>query len=260
MKALNLAGLFHMHITSAIIEKDSTVNFSLLKKENIDVGPIKQHLVKISLYRQEKAYQKLFTNLYTSHIITSEWKGHADSITDLAFIDDPVCTVTVSKDKFLRIWNENFNLIGELNVLPDEMNINRNIKETVEWKFKVNEKKLLEKEVAEFVSILENIEINEETKIIKGSQIDIDFNDHKKYEIDDKEGLIPRREKTTTGEEFKPLNKQEYTVKSNTNVNEVKDDIDFQSNYEAIMVKNIANKIEFIIKNQAQKRRHGGTE
>ena len=253
MKVLNLSGLFHMYITSAIIEKDTTVNFSLLKKENIDVGPTEQHFIKISYYRQEKAYQKLFTNLYTSHIITSEWKGHSDSVTDLAFIEDPVCTVTVSKDKFLRIWNENFDLIGELNVLPDETNINRNIKENVEWKFKVNEKKLLEKEVAEFVRILENIEINEETKIIKGSQIDIDFNDPKKYEIDDKEGLIPRREKTTTGEEYKTLNKQEYTVKSNTNVNEVKDDTDFQSNYEALMVKNIANKIEFIIKNQAQK-------
>ena len=125
-----------------------------------------------------------------------EWRGHSDFITAIQFIDDPISTITISKDKFLRIWDDKFELIGEINVLPDESgnNMNRYLKERkVEWGFKVNEKKLLEKEVAEFVRILENIEIKEETKIIKGSKIDKDFNNPELYEIDDKEGLIPKR-------------------------------------------------------------------
>ena len=255
MKVLNLDGIFYTYINSLVIDSDPNANFSLLKKEVVDVGPVKQHLLKMSQIRQEKDYEKLYTNLYTSHIISSEWRGHNDTITDLEFIDDPISTITISKDKFLRVWNEKFELIGEINIFPDEVNINANKfmkRPKVEWGFKVNEKKLLEKEVAEFVRILENIEINEETKIVKGSKIDLDFNNPDLYEIDDKEGLIPKREKPPVEEEDKSLNKPKYVIKSTTNVNENKDENDFQSNYEAIMLKNIANQIEYIIKNEPE--------
>lgn len=255
MKVLNLDGIFYTYINSLVIDSDPNANFSLLKKEVVDVGPIKQHLLKMSQIRQEKDYEKLYTNLYSSHIITCEWRGHNDSITCLEFIDDPISTITISKDKFLRVWNEKFELIGEINIFPDETNINANkyIKRPkVEWGFKVNEKKLLEKEVAEFVRILENIEINEETKIVKGSKIDLDFNNPDLYEIDEKEGLIPKREKPPVEEEDKNLNKPKYVIKSTTNVIENKDENDFQSNYEAIMLKNIAYQIEYIIKNEPE--------
>ena len=255
MKVLNLDGIFYTYINSLKIDADQNANFSLLKKEVVDVGPIKQHLLKISQVRQEKDYKKLYTNLYTSHIISSEWRGHNDAITDLEFIDDPISTITISKDKFLRVWNEKFELIGEINIFADETNINANKfikREKVEWGFKVNEKKLLEKEVAEFVRILENIEINEETKIVKGSKIDLDFNNPDLYEIDEKEGLIPKREKPPAEEEDKNLNIPQYVIKNTTIVNESKEESDFQSNYEAIMLKNIANQIEFIIKNEPE--------
>ncbi len=46
----------------------------------------------------------------------------------------------------------------EINIFPYESDINANIKRPkVEWGFKVNEKNLLEKEVTDFVHILENI-------------------------------------------------------------------------------------------------------
>ena len=252
MKVLNLNGIFHEYISGLSLDSNPNANFSLLKKEVVDVGPIKQHLLKISQIRQEKDFEKLYTNLYTSHIIAREWRGHNDSITNLEFIDDPICTITISKDKLLHIWNENFELIGEINIFPDEINLNanKNISEKkIEWGFKVNEKKLLEKEVTEFVRILENIEIKEETKIVKGSQTDIDFNNPDLYEIDEKEGLIPKREKPPIREEYKNLNGPNYLIKTSSKENENKDETDFQSNYEAIMLKNIANQIELIFQN-----------
>ena len=255
MKVLNLSGLFAVYINSMVIEQDANANFSLLKKENVDVGEVRQHLLKISQIRQEKDYEKLYTNLYSSHIITREWRGHSDYITALEFLEDPISTITISKDKYLHIWDEKFELIGKIYLFPDEtnVNINKNIKEKRIWNFKVNEKKLLEKEVAEFVRILENIEINEETKIMKGSQIDKDFNDPEKYEIDEKEGLIPKRERVVVDEEDKTLNKPKYIIKSNANNNEAKDENDFQLNYEVIMLKNIAYQIDFLIKNPPER-------
>lgn len=43
----------------------------------------------------------------------------------------------------MRVWNEKFELIGEINIFPNETN-NKFIKPyTVLWGFKVNEKKKL---------------------------------------------------------------------------------------------------------------------
>ena len=178
-----------------------------------------------------------------------------DYITDIEFIEDPLSFVTISKDNYLKIWNEKFEVIGEINVIPEENNLNKIVApktEKVEWGFKINEKKLLEKEVYELVYILENIDIKEETKIMKGSKLDIDFNDPEKYEIDEKEGLIPKREKVEVVEEDKTYKKPKFDFKSYSNVINNKDDNNFQSNYEAVLLKNISNKIEFIIRNKPQ--------
>ena len=257
MKILNLKGIFNKYIKDIKIKKENESNFNLLKKEDGDVEPTIKHLLKNSRNRQKKIYEHPYINLYTTRIINREWKGHSDYITDIEFIEDPICSVTISKDKFLRIWDNKFELIGEINTIPDEININnlnKHLKEEkkVDWKFQINEKKLLEKEVNELVYILENIDIKEETKIIKGSQIDIDFNDPEKYEINEKEGLIKKREIIPVVEEDKSIKKPKFDFKNFHHDNNNKDDNIFQSNYEAILLKNISNKIESFIKNKPQ--------
>ena len=252
IKILNLKGIFNHYIKDIKIKNDVVSNFNILKKENVDSEQAILHLLKESIKKQKQVYEKPYINLYKTRIINKEWKGHSDYITDIEFIDDPISTVTISRDKYLRIWNEKFELIGEINILPKQ-NILNNLKEKkVEWGFKVNEKKLLEKEIYEIVNILENIKINEETKIIKGSQIDKDFNNPDKYEIDEKEGLIKKKRKKKISEENKDIDSlPKYDLKNNSNEFNYKDDYNnnFQTIYEKILLKNISNKIETIIKN-----------
>ena len=254
MKILNLNGVFRHFLKNYVKKYEPNSNFNILKKEKVDVEPTITHLLKNSRIRQTNVYDLPFMNLYATNIINREWKGHLDYITSVELVEDPISTITVSKDKFLRIWNGQFELIGEINVVQDEnININKNIMEKkVEWKFRVNEKKLLEKEANEIVYILENIDIDEDTKIIRGSEIDKDFNNPEKYEIDEKEGLIKKREKTIKEEEEKKIVKQKFELKNETNENVNKDDNNYQSNYEAILLKNISTKIETIIKNKPE--------
>ena len=255
MKILNLKGIFHLYNKHLNLKIENNSNFNILKKEDADVESTISHLLKDSRNRQRKIYEQPFINLYTTRIINKEWRGHMDYITDIEFIEDPLSIVTISKDNYLKIWNEKFEVIGEINVIPEENNLNKIVvpkTEKVEWGFKINEKKLLEKEVYELVYILENIDIREETKIMKGSKWDIDFNDPEKYEIDEKEGLIPKREKVEVIEEDKTFKKPKFDFKSYSNVINNKDDNNFQSNYEAVLLKNISNKIEFIIRNKPQ--------
>ena len=252
MKVLNLNGIFNHYFKNYKIKIEANSNFNILKKEDVDIEPTMNHLLKNSRTKQKKVYDQPYVNLYATNIINREWRGHSDYITDVEFVEDPISTITISKDKYLRIWDEKFELIGEINVIPDE-NLTKCIKEKkVDWKFKVNEKKLLEKEVNEIVYILENIDIKEETKIIRGSQIDKDFNDPEKYEIDEKEGLIKKRNIIKKVEEEKNIKKHKFDFKSYSNANNNKEDNNYQSNYEAILLKNISNKIETIIKNKPQ--------
>ena len=254
MKVLNIKGVFRQYIKQKSNKIDYNTNFNLLKKEDVDVESTMHHLIKNSINRQKKIFEKLFTNLYSTRIINREWRGHFDYITDLCFIEDPVSTVSISKDKYLKIWNEKFELIGEIDIFLNESNsLNKYnfLKDTnVEWGFKVNETKLLEKEVNEIVHILENIDIPEETKIKKGSEIDKDFNDPQKYEIDEKEGLIKKRPKQVIVEEDKNLYRLKFDFKKFNNMNNNKDNNDFHYGYEAILLKNISNKIESIIQNK----------
>ena len=76
--------------------------------------------------------------------------------------------------------------------MSSNVNVNKYLKEKkVEWGFKADEKKLLEKEVVEFLWMLVNIEIKE-VFLLNWSKINKDFNNPELYKIDDKEGLIQK--------------------------------------------------------------------
>ena len=104
----------------------------------------------------------------------------------------------------------------------------------------------------EIVNILENIDINEETKIIKGSDIDKDLNNPEKYEIDENEGLIKKRKKKKIIDEDKNNKKPQIDLKINNYEDINKDENNFKSNYDLVLLKNLTLKIENIIKNKPQ--------
>ena len=254
MKILNLKGIFNKYFKNYKNKIETSSKFNVLKKEDINAEQIIDHLLKDSINRQKSLYDTPYTNLYSSRIINREWEGHLDYITDMDFIEETTTTVTISKDKYLRIWDAKFDLIGEINVVPEEKSLShRHInEEKVEWGFKVNDKILLEKEVHEIVDILENIELDEEIKIIKGSDLDKDLNDPEKYEIDKKKGLIKKKKKKFRKEGTKSIKKPEIDIKINNDENNLKEEIDFKSNVDSILLKNISIRIENMIKNKPQ--------
>ena len=68
--------------------------------------------------------------------------------------------------------------------------------------------------------------------------------------IDEKEGLIKKVYKEEVIEEDKNQNKPKFIFKATNNMNNYKDNNDFYSNYDAILLKNLSNKIESIIQNK----------
>ena len=84
------------------------------------------------------------------NLIILEKKIHLDKITCIEIIKEPLYFTTCSKDNTLKIFNFNGDCKGNINILPNlyiknELNI--------EWKFDIDETKLLKKEVKNIIDI-----------------------------------------------------------------------------------------------------------
>ena len=99
-------------------------------------------------------------------MIRNEFKAHSEGITYLTVIKEPLCFVTTSRDKFVKIWDINCNCLGVINALPKLSKLDG---ELPPWKFKVNEEKILEDEIAEVVGIFEDVGVE---PIEVGSKMD----------------------------------------------------------------------------------------
>jgi hypothetical protein len=102
MKILNLNGVFKHYLKNYKKKYEPSSNFNILKKEKVDVEPTITHLLKNTRTRQTMVYELPYTNLYASNIINREWRGHSDYITSVDLLDDPISTISVSKDKFFK--------------------------------------------------------------------------------------------------------------------------------------------------------------
>ena len=124
---------------------ETILNHNIQQKENVKFGS--------------------FINLY-QNIIRRKWKAHDDEITSLAIIPEPLSFASSSKDKLVKLWNFNCECIGAINTLPKLTRLDIHISP---WKFKVNEEKILENEIAEVVRIFEAVGVD---RIIVGSKED----------------------------------------------------------------------------------------
>ena len=228
IKIIELYGL----IKKNKYEKSSKISnksaFNLLKKEDINVETILNHNLR---YKEESSLPK-FTNMYYK-MIRNEFRAHLEDITCITVIEEPLCFVTTSKDKFVKIYNFNCECLGVINSLPKLSKISDTPK--VEWTFKINEEKILEDEINEVVNIFEKVGIE---KITVGSRLDkevdnIDINEKVKQEQGTK-----RSDKAYTKKKFKPIEKVEKNKKIKFHENKM------NISYEGFYVKEAQKSIE----------------
>ena len=197
IKIIDLYGFIKKNkyeVSSKITNKSA---FNLLKKEDINVETILNHNLK---YKSETSLPK-FTNMYYK-MIRNEFRAHFEDITCIKVIEEPLCFVTSSKDKYVKIYNFNCDCLGVINSLPKLVKMDL---PKVDWTFKINEEKILEDEINEVVSIFEKVGVE---KILVGSRVDkevenIDINEKIKQEQE-----VQKKEKGFIKKKFKPIEKE----------------------------------------------------
>ena len=217
-------------------EKSSKITnksaFNLLKKEDLNVETILNHNLK---YKNENSLPK-FTNMYYK-MIRNEFRAHYEDITCITVIEEPLCFITTSKDKYVKIYNFNCDCLGIINSLPKLTKIDI---PKVEWTFKINEEKILEDEINEVVSIFEKVGVD---KILVGSKMDrevenIDINEKLKEEQE-----VKKKEKGYIKKKFKPIKKEEDKNNKKNKFKENPMNISYEGFYVQEAQKSIENKM-----------------
>ena len=164
-----------------------------------------------------------------------------EAITSIEFIEEPLSLVTVSKDLYLRVWNEKLELIGELNIFFNENH--KFLKPKLcPWNFRVNETAILEREINEIVETIEYVGI----KPIKfGSEEDVQNSKLKNVQVEESKKIVKKVEKK---EKEKEKKKSE-----NENEDNKMPKFEFTTQYETLYLKNLMSDIEYLLQNNYEK-------
>ena len=151
------------------------------------LGLIKKHKINPSSKAHIKSSFNIlilpkYTNLYIN-VLRKEFRAHNDEINSITILLEPICFITCSKDKLVKIWNLDNECLG---VISPFIKLNKNDKSIPKWNFRVDEEKLLEKEMNEVVSIFEKVGVR---RITRGSKEDREIENMK---IVEREG--PKRD------------------------------------------------------------------
>ena len=204
--------------------------FNVLKKDDINAETILNHNItpmdENSLPRYINMYHKMIQN---------EFQAHLDEITCLTVVPTLSCFITSSKDKFVKIFNYDCECLGVINALPKLVKYDG---EMPEWKFHIDEKKILENEINEVVGIFEKVGVE---MILVGSKTDKEVEN---IQINEKLEIVNDKER----DDFKDKNKRRF--KKIEKVEKKKKDYEDNKvvlTYEGFYVQEAERKIESII-------------
>ena len=231
VKAIDLEGFFKKNKYEPSSQSTIKSSFNIKKKDDINAETLLNHN-----YDPKGEYSlPKYTNMYYK-MIRNEFKAHSEGITCLTVIKEPLCFVTGGKDKFVKIWDINCLCLGVINALPKLSKLEG---ELPPWKFKVNEEKILEDEIAEVVGIFEDVGIE---PILVGSKTDKEV---ERIEVRDKIEPVETSKKEVVQflkRKFKKLEKKE--AKKDFINNDNKANLSYEGFFVQNAQKNIENMIE----------------
>ena len=236
LKIIDIYPLFLKLKLNPIEKQEIKSTLNLYKKEEINSSITVRYL--LGRIQDSNLVLPSYLNMYYNNLIIFEKKIHHEKITSIEIIKEPLSLVTCSKDNFLKIFNFKCDCIGIINILPKMSKYNI---ENIKWNFKVDERKILEKEIKEVIEIFEKIGVE---PIMIGSDLDEEIKRKTREEYNEKniEKKIIKKKKEIK-KRFKPIVK----IKEEKNTEESEEESEKENEYmvaERYFVKSSQNQIE----------------
>ena len=229
VKMLDLMGLIKKYKINIPQKAYIKSSFNILKKDDVNAETILNHNI---MPIDEKRLPK-YTNMYLN-VIKKEFKAHNDEVNCITILNEPFSFVTCSKDKYVKIWNINCECLGVISPFI-KVGINNPLPE---WKFKINEEKILEDEINDLVGIFEKVGAR---KIIKGSKEDKEIDN---IVVEDKNNITNKKEKK---EERNKTDKNAVEKKEEKKLDYFDEKNAYGEGYEKYFAQDKQNQIEGII-------------
>ena len=203
IKIMDIMGLIKKYKINSAQKVHIKSSFNILKRDDVNVETI---LIHNMVPMTDKLLPK-YTNLYIN-VLKKEFKAHNDEISCITVLFEPICFITCSKDKLVKIWNLDDECLGVISpyIKPDK-NEKLNLPK---WNFKVDEEKLLEDEINEVVGIFEKVGAR---RITRGSKEDREVDRLVVEDIEGKGGRAKRKTVLLLAEKRDPNNKNKEEKK-----------------------------------------------
>jgi len=147
LKIINLLPIFKKYKIEIMEEKTILSTFNILKTEELHAETSLIHNLQ-----KEKKFMGPFYSVYPNLIIF-ESKIHSEEIVHLTKVDEPFSIISVSKDRKVKIWDMNMEIIGEIYTGINNINLSP-------WKFKLDWETLKKEEMKEFIQIADEVNVD----------------------------------------------------------------------------------------------------
>ena len=242
LKIINLLPLINKWKMKPLEKKEIKYPLNVYKKEEINFSTIIKYITS-TIQEKNNIVLPNYYNLYYNNLIIFEKKIHFEKITYIEIIKSPLSFMTSSADNYLKIFNFKGECLGTINILPK---LSKYKISDIKWNFKIDDKKIFEKEIKEVVDIYEKIGVE---PIMIGSELEENIRKKIKEEIKDEKINIKKikKKKIFSKKRFKEImNKKEQKSELKNEENDESDE-EREYNGEKFYVKSTQNQIEKFI-------------
>ena len=147
LKLVDLLPIFKKYQVEIMEESKVQSTFNILKTEEVHAETSLIHNLQ-----KEKKFMGPFYAVYPNLVIY-ESKIHNEEIIYLSKVDEPFSLISVAKDRRVKIWDKNMDIIGEIYTGINNITI-------APWKFKLDWETLKKEEMQEFLKIADEVEVD----------------------------------------------------------------------------------------------------
>ncbi len=147
LKMVDLEPIFKKYNIGIMEQSIVQSTFNILKTEELHAETSLIHNLQ-----KEKKFMGPFYAVYPNLVIY-ESKIHNEEIVYLNLVDDPFSIISVAKDRRVKIWDTEMNIIGEIYTGINNISL-------APWKFKLDWETLKKEEMDEFLGICDDVQVD----------------------------------------------------------------------------------------------------
>jgi len=113
MSAIDVSHILKKRDINPCKSQKRSDSYQLRRKEWVDVSKS----VETALMQSDKLRKPIYSIHAFNTVLFKRWEAHAQAINHISRVNEPVCFITCSTDKHVKVWNMDGACLGDLNLV-----------------------------------------------------------------------------------------------------------------------------------------------